>query len=51
MGRTGRARLGLLDAGGSIGVLSLFAGTEYTFTVWTVDADGEPLSGEIVISS
>lgn len=42
---------GTLDAGGSIGVLSLFAGTEYNFTVWAVDADGDPLSGEIVITS
>ena len=42
---------GTLDAGGSIGVLSFFADTEYTFTVSAVDADGEPLSGEIVITS
>jgi hypothetical protein len=42
---------GTFGAGGSIGVLSLFADTEFTFTVWAVDADGEPLSGEIVITS
>jgi hypothetical protein len=42
---------GTLDAGGSIGVLSLFTDTEFTFTVAAVDADGEPLSGEIVIAS
>ncbi len=33
------------------GVLSLFADTEFTFTVAAVDADGEPLQGVIVIRS
>jgi hypothetical protein len=42
---------GTLDSGGSTGVLSFFTDTEFTFTVWAVDADGEPLSGEIVITT
>jgi hypothetical protein len=46
----------VVDADGKIGseglgYLSLFADTEFTFTVSAVDADGEPLQGVIVIRS
>ena len=41
---------GELDAAGS-GVLSFIADTEFIFTVYAVDADGEPFVGDIEISS
>lgn len=36
---------------GAVGLLSFVAGKEFTFTVSALDADGEPLDGDIVISS
>lgn len=41
---------GELESNGS-GVMSFIADTEFTFTVYAVDADGEPFVGDIVISS
>lgn len=41
---------GTFEPGGG-GVLSTFANTEFTFTVAAVDADGNPLEGDIVIRS
>ena len=41
---------GELDSYGS-GVLSFVADTEFTFTGYAVDADGEPLVGDVVIRS
>ena len=45
-----------VDADGELrsdasGVLSFIADTEFMFTVYAVDADGEPLIGDIVIRS
>jgi hypothetical protein len=39
------------DEPGAIGVLSLFTGTEFTFDVVAVDADGNALTGKIVIAT
>ncbi len=41
---------GELDSDGS-GVMSFIADTEFTFSVYAVDADGEPFIGDIVIRS
>jgi hypothetical protein len=41
---------GELGSDGS-GVMSFIADTEFTFTVYAVDADGQPLVGDIVIRS
>jgi hypothetical protein len=35
----------------SSGVLALFAGTEFTFDVIATDANGDPLTGRIVIAT
>lgn len=45
-----------VDAGGELGsygsgVMSFIADTEFTFTVYAVGADGQPLVGDIVIRS
>ncbi len=38
-------------AAGDVGVLSLIVGTEFTFDVSATGADGNPLTGKIVIAS
>jgi len=38
-------------AAGDIGVLSFVVGTEFVFDVTATDADGHPLTGQIVIAS
>lgn len=42
---------GSLDIEGSVGVLALFAGTEFTFTVTATDDRGEPIVGDITVST
>ena len=42
---------GSLDPGGTVGVMSLFAGTEFTFTVTATDDQGELIVGDITVST
>ena len=42
---------GSFDLGNSQGLMSVFADTEFTFEVFAVDADGNPLTGQIEIST
>ena len=42
---------GSFDLGNSQGLMSVFADTEFTFEVVAVDADGNPLTGQIEIST
>ena len=42
---------GSLDVDGSVGVLALFAGTEFTFTVTATDDQGELIVGDITVST
>ena len=42
---------GSLDIEGSVGVLALFAGTEFTFTVTATDDQGDPIVGDITVST
>jgi hypothetical protein len=39
------------QAAGDVGVLSFVVGTEFIFDVTATDADGNPLTGQIVIAS
>jgi len=39
------------QAAGDVGVLSFVVGTEFVFDVTATDADGDPLTGQIVIAS
>jgi hypothetical protein len=36
---------------GSVGVLALVAGTEFTFTVTAIDDQGNPIVGDITVST
>jgi len=42
---------GSFDPGNSQGLMSVFADTEFTFEVFAVDVDGNPLTGQITIST
>jgi len=42
---------GSLDIEGSVGVLALFAGTEFTFTVTATDDQGDLIVGDITVST
>ena len=42
---------GSLGPDGSVGVVSLFAGTELTFTVTATDDHGDPIVGDITVST
>jgi hypothetical protein len=42
---------GSLDTGGNAGALALFAGTEFTFTVTATDDQGDPIVGDITVST
>ncbi len=42
---------GSLDPGGAIGVMALFVGTEFTFAVTAIDDQGEPIVGDITVST
>jgi hypothetical protein len=42
---------GSLDIDGSVGVVALFAGTEFTFTVTATDDQGDPVVGDITVST
>jgi hypothetical protein len=42
---------GSLDPNGMVGVLALFAGTEFTFVVTAIDDRGEPIAGDITVST
>ncbi len=42
---------GTLDTAGAVGVVALFAGTEFTFTVTATDGRGDPLAGELTVST
>jgi hypothetical protein len=42
---------GALDPTGAAGVLVLFSGTEFTFTVSATDDRGDPIVGDITVST
>jgi hypothetical protein len=42
---------GSLDIDGSVGVLALFAGTDFTFAVTATDDQGDPIVGDITVST
>jgi hypothetical protein len=42
---------GSLDPNGMVGFLSFFADTEVTFTVTATDDQGEPIAGDITVST
>ena len=42
---------GSLDPNGTTGVMALFAGTEFMFAVTAVDEQGEPIVGDITVST
>jgi hypothetical protein len=42
---------GSLDPNGMVGFLSLFADTEVTFAVTAIDDQGEPIVGDITVST
>ncbi len=42
---------GGLDQGGTTGVLALFSGTEFTFAVSATDDQGNPIVGDITVST
>ncbi len=42
---------GSLDPGGTVGVMSLFADTEFTFTVTATDDQGAAIVGDITVST
>jgi hypothetical protein len=42
---------GRLDPNGMVGVLALFADTEFTFDVAATDDEGAPIAGEITVST
>jgi hypothetical protein len=42
---------GSFDPGGSVGVLALVAGTEFTFAVTATDDQGDPIVGDITVST
>ena len=42
---------GSLDIDGSVGVLALFDGTEFTFVVSATDDQGDPIVGDITVST
>ncbi len=42
---------GSLDPDGTTGVLSMFADTEFTFVVTAVDDQGEPIVGDLTVST
>ncbi len=42
---------GVLDPNGMVGVMALFADTEFTFTVTATDEQGEPIVGDITVST
>lgn len=42
---------GDLDPNGAVGVMAVFAGTEFTFSVDAIDAQGDPIEGEITVST
>ena len=42
---------GSLEPGGTVGVMSLFADTEFTFTLTATDDQGDPIVGDITLST
>ena len=42
---------GSLGPDGSVGLVSLFADTEFTFTVAAIDDQGDPIVGDITVST
>lgn len=42
---------GSLDPDGTVGVMSLFADTEFTFTLTATDDQGDPIVGDITLST
>ncbi|HUS41331.1 MAG TPA: hypothetical protein VMY16_01575 [Ilumatobacteraceae bacterium] len=42
---------GSLDPNGTTGVMALFAGTEFTFTVTATDDQGAPIVGDLTVST
>ena len=42
---------GSLDPNGAIGVMSMFADTEFTFAVTAIDDQGEPIVGDVTVST
>lgn len=42
---------GELDPNGAVGVMAMFAGTEFTFSVVAIDAQGDSIEGDLVVST